>query len=350
MPPKPSIQKVACLPVAGIGNPYQHLMMQGLNASGRLVAFNGAPSRFFGILQTAVLHKSEYLHFDWINSYYWRKASWMTLLSVPVFMAQVLIVRHLFGIKIVWTLHNIVPHDVEMLGVHRFCQRFLAKRCAWIRIFSADSLSRAVSELGVPADRFRIVPEGSYVGFYEDSTTQLIAKQTLKVPSDKRLLLYAGLVKPYKGVLELIQLFKRLDFPNTVLLIAGKAMDANYQTQIEAELTDNVRFDNNFVAANKLQFYFGAADLVVLPFNKIENSGSVILAMGFRKAIVAPNLAVVKQRLTQQTELLFDKKNTLENRIQFALNLPVNELIEIGNRNFEALNKYQWQDFAACFE
>ena len=325
-------------------------MMQGLNASGRLVALNGAPSRFFGILQTAVLHKPDYLHFDWTNSYYWRKTNWMTLVSVPFFMVQVLIVRYLFGIKIVWTLHNIVPHDVEMLGIHRLCQRFLAKNCAWIRLFSADSLPRAVLELNVPASRFKIIPEGSYVGFYENATTQLAAKQTLHLPLDKRVLLYAGLVKPYKGVLELVQLFKKMNLPDTLLLIAGKAMDVDYQAQIEAELTDNVRFDNNFVAANKLQYYFGAADLVVLPFNKIENSGSVIMAMGFRKAIVAPNLAVVKQRLAQQGDLLFDAENTLEARLRFALSLPPDEITKIGNRNFDALNTYNWQDFAACFE
>ena len=335
--------------MAGIGNPYQHLMMQGLNEQGRIWAFNGAPSRFFGILQTGLFSKPNYLHFDWINSYYWRKTNWMTLLSVPAFVVQVLIVRYLLQIKIVWTVHNIVPHDAQMLWVHRSCQRFLAKNCDWIRVFSGDSLSRAAAELNVPIGTFRVVPEGSYVGFYEDTTTQTRARQFLMLPPNARILLYMGLVKPYKGVLELVQLFKKLNLSNTRLLIAGQAMDAGYQTKIESELTDAVRFDNTFVAADALQHYFEAADVVVLPFKKIENSGSVIMAMGFRKAIVAPNLSVVKERLSEQPQLLFDDAHTLEERIRQALALSSDELLEIGNRNFDALKNHSWQDFAACF-
>ncbi len=131
--------RISCLPVAGIENPYQYLM-KGLRADSRLKVQNGIHDRFFGILRTAAIQRPDYIHFDWETAYYYRRQLWMTIINIPFFLLQVYIARYIFGCKLVWTPHNIIPHDSKYLKIHRFCRRFFARKMNWIRLFSKVSI------------------------------------------------------------------------------------------------------------------------------------------------------------------------------------------------------------------
>ncbi len=339
---------IACLPVAGPGNPYQHLMMDGLNAGKRLHAFNGVHDKFFGIARTILKYRPTYLHFDWIISYYYRRWAWLTGLSVLTFCAQIMLAR-LLGVRLVWTLHNILPHDQTHPALHRFCQRFLARRCEWIRVFGESTVQKAAAELRVPEDKFRVVPEGDYTGVYPNDVSQDEARSHLGLPAQGRVLLYLGLIKPYKGVLELIRTFRQLNQADTYLYIAGKIMDTAYGEQIEQELTDQIFLKNEFIPESELQYYFNAADLVVLPFQRIENSGSVIMSMGFARPIIAPKLGVLEERLRAQPEWLYSSAEELREKLKKALTVPSDQLGTAGIANFKGLSAYRWEDFADTF-
>lgn len=344
----PPLLTIACLPVAGSANPYQHLMMDGLNEDPRLRAFNGIHDKFWGIARTVLIHRPTYLHFDWINSYYFRRWTWLTYLSIVAFCAQILLARWM-GVRIVWTLHNILPHDSSTLWVHRFCQRFLARRCEWIRVFSPGTVARAAAELGVPESTFRITPEGDYTTVYSNTMSREEARKTLGLPDDPTVFLTIGLIKPYKGILELMDAFVTLPPPAAYLLLAGKVMDQEYGKKIRERLSERVLLVDEFIPPDDLQLYFNAADVVVLPFQSIENSGSVILSMGFSKPVIAPRLGVVRERLIQQDEWLYDSRHELPDKLRSATQLPQGTLKAAGNRNFDALAKYAWQDFAGLF-
>tara|TARA_B110000211_G_C14022321_1_gene528258 strand:+ start:179 stop:1210 length:1032 start_codon:yes stop_codon:yes gene_type:complete len=333
--------KIACLPVAGIGNPYQHLMIKGLNIDERINAVSGIDDRFFGILRTAISQKQDYIHFDWITSYYYRRSLWMTFLSIPLFMIQLLIVKYVFNIKLVWTLHNIQPHDLKHQKIHTFCRHFFAKQSSWIRIFSEDSIGRAKQALKVK-DKFVVCPEGSYVDYYKNTISINDAKQKFNITKNDFVYLYLGFIKPYKGIENLIENFNKLQIENKKLIIAGNVLNKNYFNKIFTE-NKNIQFVNRFIENDELQYFYKAADVVVLPFNKVENSGSVILAMGFKKIIVAPKMGVLLKRLINQNDFLY-KEGELFQKMELAFENK-NTLIEKGEQNFEELKKYSWNDF-----
>ena len=77
--------KIVCLPVAGEADPTQLLMINGLNATGKIHAFNGIDDRFFGIIRSAFKFKPDFIHFDWIESYYIRRNWIFTGLNLPRF-------------------------------------------------------------------------------------------------------------------------------------------------------------------------------------------------------------------------------------------------------------------------
>lgn len=338
---------ISCLPVAGIENPYQFLMIKGLQSDTRLFVQNGIDDRFWGIIRTAMVQRPDYIHFDWETSYYYRRNLLMTFINIPVFMLQVYIARYIFNCKLVWTPHNIIPHDSKYLRLHQFCRRFFARNMKWIRLFSKLSLDAAVEELKCDIHKFKIIPEGSYVEYYQNKIDRSEARKLLNIPENKIVLLYTGFIKPYKGITDLIFYFKKLFSENAILIIAGKVMSPGYGNTIKELINENIIFINRFLEDDELQLYFNTSDVVTLPFKQIENSGSVILAMSFKKAVIAPKMGVLVERLKNQPELLYSE--SLEQAFEVLRQLTPEKLVQIGEKNFDELYKYAWSDFAAIF-
>lgn len=340
--------KIACLPVAGIENPYQFLMIKGLKSDNRLDVISGIDDRFFGILRTAIIHKPDYIHFDWETSYYYRKNIIFTLISIPIFIFQVLICKYFYNCKLVWTPHNLIPHDSKWLILHRFCRRFFARQMTWIRVFSELSVERAISELKCGKDKIRVISEGSYVGYYPNNVNRFQARDYFNISNDKLVFLYAGYIKPYKGITKLISAFNKIySKKNVVLIIAGKSMDSIYFEQIRKIKNDNILIINKFIVKDEIQYYFNVADIVILPFEKIENSGSVILAMSFKKPVITPKIGLLTDRLKNQSELLYEKN--VEDSFKILEKLNESDLNEIGEKNYLELEKYKWEDFTKLF-
>lgn len=340
--------KISCLPVAGIANPYQFLMMEGLRTSTDYEVVNGVDDKFLGIIKTAYRQRPDVIHFDWETSYYYRKHMWMTMLSIPLFFLQLILARALFGCKFVWTPHNIVPHDAKHLALHRFARRFFARQMTWIRLFSSRSIIKASAELCIEREKFVICPEGSYVGFYENGVDVMEARTFLNLSSDDFTYLYLGFIKPYKGIENLIKAFEKLRLKNARLIIAGKAIDDDYFKRVYTT-SPNIEFHNVFIDEELLQYYYNAADVVVLPFKKVENSGSAILAMSYGKTVIAPRVGVLEDRLVKQLDFLYLDDHGFLDCLKRAYNNK-GFIKDIGHNNLLEVQKYKWEDFIGAFQ
>lgn len=342
--------KIACLPVAGKENPYQLLMIQGLNESNFLNAFNGVDDRFLGILKTYIKYKPQYIHFDWINSYYIRRTRWMTYLLLPVFLIQVIFLKYFTKTKMVWTLHNIMPHNSRYDFLDKYIRSFFINKCHWVRVFSKDTVMKLSKVLRLKNIQFKVVPEGDYQSVYRNNQSREKSREILGLDDNSKVLLFLGFIRPYKGLEKLIEVFDSLNLENTKLIIAGLARDNIYLEYLKKKANKNkqIYFFDKFIKDNDLQTYFKASDLVILPFDKVENSGSVIMAMGFSKAIIAPKKGVLMSRLESQKYLLYD--NNLAYVIKKGLTFSNEDLNIIGKSNKLSLLKYKWSDFKKCFK
>lgn len=341
-------KKIACLPVAGIENPYQLLMMKGLSEGEEYSICHGSDGKLFAILRTALFFRPHIIHFDWIHSYYLRKKHWMTIIQFSLFIIEITLVKYILGIKLVWTLHNILPHDRPYWGPYKWARLFFAKQVEKIRVFNKNTIYKASKQFNISKEKFWVCPEGSYVDFYPNDVSKLAARNKHNINKEVRIWLYLGTIRPYKGLDILIESFKGLELNNTKLIIVGKALDPVFLAQIQSNKNQSIQIIEGFIPKNELQTYFNAADLVILPFKEVENSGSAILAMGFKKPIVAPRIGVLRERLSQQSQLLYEQGN-LKGMLQMASQMTDKELEAIGKVNFEALKNYKWQDFKAFF-
>jgi len=323
-------------------------MMNGLNDAKELLVKHGASGKIFPFTRTALIHSPDIVHVDWIHQYYLRRSKLLTRVQYLLFLLDLWVFRSLFGCKLVWTLHNVMPHDQPNSGLFKKVRVRFAGYCDRIRIFSDSSENRAVEELKISRDKFVVLPEGDYVEYYENEIKADQAKKELGVIGYETTLLFFGSIRPYKGLEILIDEFVKLN-RNIALIIAGQCKDLPYANSLRERISGDkrIQFVPKLIHKNEVQVYFNAADIVVLPFKKIENSGSTILAMGFGKPIVGPQKGILPFRLKNQKELLYD--SDLSESLNLLSTINKSRLEEFGALNKEELKKYKWIDFSKVF-
>jgi len=85
-----------------------------------------------------------------------------------------------------------------------------------------------------------------------------------------------------------------------------------------------------------------ASDVVVFPFQKIFTSGSVLLAMSFRKAVIAANLKFLDEVLAPDGRILYDPNDSdgLQGAMQRALS---SDLRVMGMQNRDKAKGFDWK-------
>jgi len=108
-------------------------------------------------------------------------------------------------------------------------------------------------------------------------------------------LLFFGQVRRYKGVPRLLSVFAQLDDPGVNLLVVGRPADRSLEMQLKelSRQDARVRLVPRFVSPQEVSWYFGAADLVVLPYQEILNSATALLALSLNRPIYVPRLGAL---------------------------------------------------------
>ncbi|GGA38186.1 glycosyltransferase [Okeania sp. KiyG1] len=186
------------------------------------------------------------------------------------------------GTKLIWTLHDKHPHSILHPKLGTWFQSEFIKRVDGC--ISHCQVSREWADLTFPilSNRpHKVILHGHYRQVYPDNVNREAARKSLDIPSGSDVLLFLGNIDNYKNVPHLVQVFKELAPPNWILLVAGKLIVPKLGTQISqvAANDSRIKLKFGFVRDEKLQEYFRAANLVVLPFKDILNSGSALFSL-----------------------------------------------------------------------
>ena len=160
--------------------------------------------------------------------------------------------------------------------------RALARHIDAAVVHSDDGRRRLVTDLGFPDSNVRVIPHGVF-----DYLTRLPEERPLDPGvgdlDGRKVVLSFGLIRPYKGIDVLIEAFAAAP-PDSVLLVVGRAMmpiEPFRRRAQELGLGDRVRFVTRFITDPEIPAYFRRADLVVLPYREIEQSGVLFTALAF---------------------------------------------------------------------
>jgi glycosyltransferase involved in cell wall biosynthesis len=328
-------------------NPYQRLLHERLSAAGVTVKrFN---RDFFSIARGLFLRKPDVLHLHWLQPFYEASNKVMSVGKLTVSVCGILALKAL-GVKLVWTVHNLKNHEGRNPRLDRMLTSFVARRAEAI-IAHCETAKKEVMEAFDIEDgrRIHVVPHGHYIGSYEHSADRMESRRSLGIPEDGVMLLFLGQIRPYKGVLELVDAFRRVRNDNAYLVIAGKPLTDDAADIISQRIAghERIKFIPGFVPDDTIQVYMSACDAVVLPYRDILTSGAAVLAMSFGRACVAPRLGCIKDLFERKGAFLYDAGDTdgLLNAMREAIG-RLGDLREFGYYNLAQVRQWGWDEIA----
>lgn len=214
------------------------------------------------------------------------------------------------GTKIVWTVHNVLPHECRFPHIEaELCQE-VANRADVVHVMCERTIEAVSPHYVLPPARVRVVPHGSYVGMYPDAVSQREARAHLGLAATDTVLCFLGGIRPYKGLARLLDAFEVLarEKPETRLVVAGppgrfEGLD-DLVARCEANPAIVARVGR--VPDEDLQIFMKAADAVVLPHRLGLNSGALMLALSFARPIIAPRIGCIGEIVTANVGITFD--------------------------------------------
>ena len=271
------------------------------------------------------------LHFHWPERHFDRRRPGSAL----GFALRLLLARAL-GYRLVWTVHNLAPHDGTNAG-DRLVRAVLGRTATLV-----VHCETARALLGRAGSRAIVIPHGNYVGRYPNGVTPGAARARLGLEPEARVLLAFGQLRPYKGLDALVAAFATVAAPTARLVIAGQPLG---DAALPAGGDARVRIFARHVPDAEVQLFLNAADVVVLPYRSILTSGSAMLALSFGRGIVAPRAGCLAELERSGAALLYDPSDPdgLASALRRALAVDPTALGERARRRAHAV---RWETIA----
>ncbi len=204
---------------------------------------------------------------------------------------NVLLARLLL-LRVVITAHDVESFRGEWSGIKSMVYGAADAVIAHNRV----SQRELVRVLGIPERKIHVIPHGNYLGHVGAMPSAESARATLGLPRSATVLLFFGQIKEVKGLDLLLEAAASIkaDVPELRVLIAGKMWGqdfAHYQAQIDRlGLREHCVAHVRYIADDEVAAYYAAADLVVLPYRRIYQSGVILMAMSYGKPVLAADL------------------------------------------------------------
>jgi len=212
---------------------------------------------------------------------------WWTSFLFPAWFVIALLSRLLLRVPLVFICHNVLPHEARWWDV--WAARIVLRRGT--RFIVQSNPERTTLRQLVPDVDPVVVPHPVYDMFSQAPLSQKEARQAINVADDIPVLLFFGIVREYKGLMDLLSAMPeiRRQLDRVLLIIAGEFWEPRelYDDRIaELDIGDCVRIDDRYIPNEEVPNYFRAADLVVAPHRRVTGSGVVQMAIGFGVPLV----------------------------------------------------------------
>ena len=238
-----------------------------------------------------------------INPFSWRKTAykiididpdlvlfrfWLPFFA-PAFSGVAKKIRKYSDATIMAICDNIIPHEERLLDT-RLTKIFFGFIDSFI-VLSKKVENELLSF--VPEAKYKYSPHPIY-SIFNNTLSKEQAKAELKLAT-KKVLLFFGLIREYKGLDILINAMEKIktELEDYTLLIVGECYEnENKYTELikKAGITDNVKCHYSFIPDNEVGKYFSAADVVVLPYKTASQSGIVQIAYHFDTPVIVSNV------------------------------------------------------------
>ncbi|HVS88098.1 MAG TPA: glycosyltransferase family 4 protein [Candidatus Acidoferrum sp.] len=214
------------------------------------------------------------------------------------------------GKRIVLTVHNVNAgrRDSKDTHLNRLTLRIQYRLADHIFVHTERMKLELSEEFGVQGARVTVIPFGINNAVPNTCLSQSEAKRHLGIQDDKKAILFFGRITPYKGLEYLINAFQQVlarrdDYR---LIVAGRPENdcRRYWSAIQERIREDVRLGRILLRADHIpddetELYFKAADVLVLPYRQIYQSGVLFLGYSFGLPILAADVAALKDEIVE---------------------------------------------------
>ncbi|MGB2711720.1 MAG: glycosyltransferase family 4 protein, partial [Conexibacter sp.] len=177
------------------------------------------------------------------------------------------------SVPLVLTAHDVLPREPRRGQMS--AQRRLYERADAVVVHSEHGAARLRDELGIDRDKVHVIPHGAFAHLAEQPDPRPLPPELAAV--EKPVVLCFGLIRPYKGIDVLLEGWRGIE--DAELWVVGlPKLDL---APLRAAAPPGVRFVSRFVADEQIPAFFRRADLVVLPYREIDQSGVLFTALAF---------------------------------------------------------------------
>mgnify|MGYP000078864088 FL=1 len=246
--------------------------------------------------------------------------------------------------RVVTVLDNVIPHE----------KRFFDKPLT--RYFLRQNTGFVTMSRSVEGDLLQFQPQANYImkshplyDHFGAPVPRPRAREALGIPHDRKVLLFFGFIRDYKGLDILLRAFSMME-KDYHLVIAGEPYGSFEKYR---QLIDNNRNRENidpyieYISNDRVPHFFSAADLCVLPYKSATQSGITNISYHFNLPVVATDVGGLRETIRDgETGLIVDRPEAE------AVSAGIRRFFELREQvdflqNIEGLKKdLSWDAFA----
>ncbi len=256
------------------------------------------------------------------------------------------LVKRRSDVKVIGLIHNITPH--EKTPASPILNKYFLKSCDSFITLSLP-VHDELQSLGIQKP-VRVIPHPLYDIFGEPVSRQ-VACRHLDLDEHQYHILFFGMIRQYKG----LDLFlkagasSRLEHLNLKLIVAGEFYEGRdkYSRLVkELGLEKKVIFTDGFVPGSEVPYYFGAADLVVLPYRSATQSGVTKIAFHYDKPVLVTNVGGLDQEIANGVTGYVCSKDPDDIAVSIADYFDNRRSDEFTENIRTVKKRYSWEELA----
>ena len=178
--------------------------------------------------------------------------------------------------------------------------RSFYESAAAVVVHTRHGRNRLHDDVGIRKDMIHVIPHGAF-DYLANQPSDTSIDASLGDLEGRKVVLFFGLMRPYKGIDLLIEAFRQAP-EDAVLLVVGMPrmpVEPLVEQAAAMGLQDRVRFLPRFVSDPEIPAYFKRADLVVLPYREIDQSGVLYTALAFHKPMLVTDVGGFSEFATE---------------------------------------------------
>jgi len=266
-------------------NPYNWQLYTSLQAAGAEVEEFSTRTALRGG------HDVWHVHWPEVEAGFLRRRSRRIALQRSSRLLALLWLARARGTRVVWTAHNLCSHERHLARLEDAFWRAFLRQVDGVICLSQRSAELLLERYPALDGRPRfVIPHGHYRLAYPRDVTRAEARSALGIAPDAPVVALVGHLREYKNVPALIAAVRELTDPALRLVVAGRPASAALAARLcdAAAPDDRIQLHLRLIPEAEVQRFLLAADLVVLPYREIVNSGAALLALSFDVPVLVP--------------------------------------------------------------